>query len=233
VNIVSLGSRELFFWIAFLSRKDVSVTWKNIDWLNVQLWEYDTTVNDRVREVYLAAHKTLEKAFCARKSRHDEAIAKAKDEADAETAIQELMYAESRWEEQKQALAAMALSLLASVDKSFLDQIKGMFDQKHPPDAAGYAGNGHLRRQIAEYKARFNVDLEKINGFETIREAELARHCCVHNGGVPSADYLQQTKARLIGQDDRINTTPEILDVFIVELANFARELCSQMKALR
>jgi len=33
---------------------------------------------------------------------------------------------------------------------------------------------------VTEYNARFGVDLEQIECFETVREVELAHNCCVH-----------------------------------------------------
>lgn len=208
------------------------MAWHDIDWLQVQVREYETSINDLVREVYLAAYKALEKAFVARKAWHKAAITSAQDAAGADLAALELMYTENRWDEQRQALTTMALSLLASANKSFLDQIKALFNTKRPPNAGGYAGNGHLRKQIVEYKGRFNVDLEKIDGFKTVRETELARHCSVHNERQPTADYLQQTECRLIGQDGKINADPEILDKFFIELVTFARALYGHMKVV-
>jgi hypothetical protein len=209
------------------------VSWHDLDWLDVQVWEYETALNDRVRESYLAAHSVLEKTFNARKVWYEETMAKATGEVDAETASQQLMYTEQRWHEQKQALAAMALSLLAGLNKSFLDQLKGLFGKTHPPEPKGYAGKSQIHRQIAEYKVRFNVDLEKIKTFGSLREVELARHCCLHNEGELTPDYRQQTKCRLVGQDGKINMTPDLLDLFILELATFSKEISGELKVLR
>jgi hypothetical protein len=133
--------------------------WQNVNWLEVQNQEYETALNDRVREVYQAAHYTLKKALCARQSWYGEAMATAKEESDADAAAMHLMYAENRREEQQQSLATMALSLLAGSNKSFLDQVKEMFDAKHPKDPHGYKGGSQLQRQVAEYNARFGLNL--------------------------------------------------------------------------
>ena len=81
--------------------------------------------------------------------------------------------------EQTEALAAMALALLATLMKDFLKEQKRQMDKTHPPDAKGYPGKSELLRRVSEYKARFNIDLQKIEGFETVREVELARNCCL------------------------------------------------------
>jgi hypothetical protein len=143
------------------------------------------------------------------------------------------MYQEYRWDEQMQALAAMALSLLATSNKSFLDQLKGLFNIIRPPDKKGYRGKSQLQKQIAEYNGRFGVDLEKINGFETIREVGLARDCCLHNEGMLTEEYRQQTKQRLVDKYERISVNPKLLDTFLLEISQFSRELCAQMKDMR
>jgi hypothetical protein len=43
------------------------MTWKSLDWIDVQIWEYDNALNDRVREAYLAAYTVLQKSYLARK----------------------------------------------------------------------------------------------------------------------------------------------------------------------
>jgi hypothetical protein len=119
----------------------------------------------------------------------------------------------------------MALALLASLTKSLLDEQKGRnLNKTHPPDPKDYGRKGQpqLLKQIAEYKARFNVDLEKLDCFETVRgEVELARNCCLHREGVPTDDYLKLTKKRLLDERDNISITPEQLDSFIDELSCF------------
>ena len=88
----------------------------------------------------------------------------------------------------------------------------------------GITGNFLVR--VMQHKAG------EIEGFKTVRETELARHCSVHNERQPTADYLQQTECRLIGQDGKINAGPEILDKFFIELVTFARALYGHMKVV-
>jgi hypothetical protein len=175
-----------------------AMSWQNVDWLDVQVWDYKTALNDPVRKAYLAAHSVLEEAFRTTKARYQAEMKNAKDEAELELMSQEIMYEEFRWAEQQQALAAMSLTLLASTNKSFLDEMKAMFKKTHPPDAQGYKGGSQLHKQISEYGGRFGVDLETVKGFETVREVELARHCCVHNDGLLTEDYRQKTNHRLV-----------------------------------
>lgn len=140
---------------------------------------------------------------------------------------------EYRWGEQTQALAAMALTLTASANKSFLDQMKRLFSGTHPPDPKPYPGRSQLFKQISEYKARFGVELDKITAFETVREVELARNCCVHDEGRLSEDYSKQTRQRLVGTHGYIDITPDLLTTFLLEISEFARELSAQIKVVR
>jgi hypothetical protein len=209
------------------------VSWHDLDWLEVQVWDYQTALNDRVREAYLAAHSVLEKTFAAREKWYEQEMARAEDEANAEAAHEQLQSAEIRWHEQRQALAAMTFALLAIVNKSFLDGMKKFFDKTRAPDPKGYLGKSQLQRQAAEYMARFDVGLERIAGFESIREVELARHCCLHKEGELTDDYRHQTKQRFVAEDGRINLTAKGLDDLLLELGAFSKELCNCMKAVR
>jgi hypothetical protein len=108
-----------------------------------------------------------------------------------------------------------------------------LFDKTHASSPNGYPGRNQLQKQAAEYAARFDVDLEQIAGFESIREVELARHCCLHNEGKLTDDYSQQTKQRFVGEDGKINLTPTVLDGLLLDLAGFSKELFTRMKAIR
>jgi hypothetical protein len=66
-----------------------------------------------------------------------------------------------------------------------------------------------------------------------VREIELARNSCLHNEGVPETNYKQQTNCRLIGEQDKILITPQMLETFLVELAEFAKDAACKMKAVR
>src|SRR5437870_2515675 len=103
------------------------MTWRNIDWIDVEAREYETALNDLVRETYLAAHSVLDITFHARKSVYEETIASAPGELERAFADSQLMYTEQRWNEQKHTLTSMALSSMAVINKSFLDQVKQMF----------------------------------------------------------------------------------------------------------
>jgi hypothetical protein len=114
------------------------MTWRNIDWIDVEAREYETALNDLVRETYLAAHSVLGITFRARKSVYEETIVSAPGELERAFADSQLMYTEQRWNEQKHTLTSMALSSMAVINKSFLDQLKQMFDKTHSPDPQGY-----------------------------------------------------------------------------------------------
>jgi hypothetical protein len=128
----------------------------------------------------------------------------------------------------------MALTLLASRTKSFLNEQKSRnLDKSHPRKQERYAGSSELQRRVTEYKERFGVDLEKIEYFAAVREVELARDSCVHREGVPENDYLNKTAKRLLDEHGNINITPKLLDTFIAELSGFADALSKVMKEIR
>jgi hypothetical protein len=209
------------------------MSWQNLDWIDVEVWEYDTVLNDLIREPYLAAYSVLAKTYQARKANYEEEVNNAGSGAEVEAANQQLMYSDYRWDEQTRALAAMTIGLLASQNKLFLEGVKRLFDKLYPRNTKGYPGKSNLHKEIAEYKSRFGVDLCKLERFETIREVGLARDCCLHNDGVPTKEYRAQTGQRLVGHDDRIALTPELLDVLILEISAFSRDLSSKLKAVR
>jgi hypothetical protein len=210
------------------------MSWENIDWLDFELGEYQDSLNHRVHQAYNAAYRVLDDAYQAAKKKLEEDAKAPKDQEDFDLTSQIIDYEEHRWLEQQEALAAMALTLLASLTKSFLNEQKGRnLDKTHPPKQGRYAGSSELQRRITEYKERFDVDLEKIECFETVREVELARDSCVHQEGIPTEDYLKKTQKRLLDERDNISISPKILDTFIEELSRFADGLNKAMKAVR
>jgi hypothetical protein len=208
------------------------MVWINFDWLKYESEQFQESLNHRIRDAYLAAHSVLEKAYGETKEKLYGELNKATDEESHELTSQVIDYEEFRWIYQTEALAAMALTLLASQMKSFLDEQKQRFNKTHPPDPK-YAGTSELLKLATEYHARFNIDLERIEGFETVREVSLARNCCVHKGSIPSEDYKTQTKQRLLNNNGNISLTPEQLDSIIGELSQFANSLTGLLSAVR
>jgi hypothetical protein len=203
------------------------------DWLDLELGQYLDSLDRRVREAYRAAYSVLEREHRKGQEERQHDLDTATDEEDITLNREILSYEEGRWADQTEALAAMALALLASLNKSFLDEQKNRMNKMHPPAPNGYKGKSQLLKQVAEYGARFGVNLETIDGFETVREVELARHCCLHNEGVLTEDYEAQTKQRVVGDRGNIDMTPETLDLFIRELSEFADSLSDQMREVR
>jgi hypothetical protein len=101
-------------------------------------------------------------------------------------------------------------------------------NKTHPLEK-DYKKKKHLPRQIAEYNDRFKIDLTTVEGFETVREIELARHCCLHNQGSPTKHYKKQTAQRLLDTNGIINLTPDQLDSIIGELSQFGKSLNALM----
>jgi hypothetical protein len=210
------------------------MSWENVDWLDFDLGEYQDSLHRRVHQAYDAAYRVLDAEYQRAKKKLEEELKVHKDDEDFTLTSQIIDYEEYRWLEQQEALATMALTLLGSLTKSFLDEQKGRnLDKTHPPDKKGYGGGSELQRRVTEYHVRFGVDLEKIECFETVREVELARNCCVHREGKPNDDYLNKTQKRLLDERDNISISPKILDTFIEELSRFGDGLNKAMKAVR
>jgi hypothetical protein len=137
----------------------------NIDWIDIAVSGVRFSLNQRVSLAYMAAFSVLDKA-------HLEAIGLLKQQRDAAQSEEEYSSAvydcgdeDYRWAEQTQALAAMALTLIASTTKLFLDQMKKLFDKDCPRDPKGYPGKSELHRYVSEYKMRFGVDIDHIASF--------------------------------------------------------------------
>jgi hypothetical protein len=209
------------------------MTW-HFDWPDFELNDYQDSLHHRVQQAYAAAFRVLEEAYQKARKKLDEDLKASKDEEDFSLNSQIIDYEDYRWIEQQEALAAMALTLLASRTKSFLNEQKGRnLDKAFPRKKGRYAGSSELQRRITEYKERFGVDLEKIECFETVREVEVARDCCVHQEGIPTDDYLNKTQKRLLDERDNISITPKQLDTFIKELSRFGDALNKVMKGVR
>ena len=208
-------------------------------WLNFDLFKFEgqmfqESLNHRVRAAYHAAYSVLEKAHREKQEELYKQLNSITEDVDGEQRVlgeEVIGYEEIRWLEQREALAAMAMALLASLNKSFLDSQKRMLNKKHPATKT-YKGE-HLFRQIEEYGDRFKIDLTTVEGFETVREIELARHCCLHNESIPTKDYETQTARRLIGDDGLINVTPDQLDSIIGELSQFGKSLIIRLIEFR
>jgi aromatic ring-opening dioxygenase LigB subunit len=211
------------------------MTWLNFDLFKFEGQMFQDSLNHRVREAYLAAYSVLEKANGERQEELYKQLNSITEDVDGEQrALTEevIGYEEIRWLEQREALAAMAIALLASLNKSFLDAQKRMLNKTHPLEK-DYKGKRHLFRQIAEYNDRFKIDLTTVEGFETVREIELARNCCLHEGGSPDENYKTQTKQRFLDAHGIINLTPEQLDSIIGELSQFGKTLTARMSDVR
>lgn len=195
---------------------------------------FQESLNHRVREAYLAAYSVLEKAYGERQEELYKQLNSITEDVEGEQqalTTEVIGFEEIRWLEQREALAAMAIALLASLNKSFLDAQKRMLNKTHPADKT-YTRK-HLFRQIEEYSDRFKIDLTTVEGFSTVREIELARNCCLHKGGSPNEDYKAQTKQRLLDANGIINLTPEQLDLIIGELSQFGKSLVTLMSQVR
>jgi hypothetical protein len=130
------------------------MAWINFDWLKYESEQFQESLNHRIRDAYLAAYSVLEKAYGETKEKLEEQRKKATDAEDFDLTIQVIDYEDFRWIDQTEALATMALTLLASQTKSFLDEQKHRFNKTHPPEPK-YEGKSELLKLVTEYRARF------------------------------------------------------------------------------
>ena len=202
------------------------------DWIDVAVSDNHFSLTERVAPAYFAAYSLLNQKHLERTANLQQQLREVTSYEDHADVNGELMDEDYKWGEQTQALATMALTLIASTNKSLFDQMKRLFNSTHPPDAQAYKGSQMLK-QISEYKLRFGVNLENIIAFETVREVELARNCCVHDEGRLTDDYSKQTRQRLVGAHGRIDITPELLGSFLLEIDQFSRGLSTEMKIVR
>jgi hypothetical protein len=208
------------------------MTWLNFDLFRFEWQMFEDSLNHRVREAYLAAYSVLEKAYGERQEELYKELNTITEDPDGEyraLTTQVINYEKSRWMEQRKALAAMAIALLASQTKTFLDEQKIRWHKTHPADPKGYAGKSELLKLVTEYRARFDIDLEKIGGFDTVLEVALARNCCLHKGGLPDEDYTTKTKQRFLDDNGEISLKLEQLDSIIGELSQFGKSLNALM----
>jgi hypothetical protein len=84
-------------------------------------------------------------------------------------------------------------------------------------------------------------------GFEGVTEVVLARNSCIHNGGHPSPDYLDQTKRRLLEDVDEVSRflhpnlrndcfisfDLQILEKITSEISEFADSLHKSLNTVR
>jgi hypothetical protein len=103
------------------------------DWLDLELGQYLDSLDRRVREAYRAAYSVLEREHRKGQEERQHDLGTATDEEDITLNREILSYEEGRWADQTEALAAMALALLASLNKSFLDEQKNRMNKMHPP----------------------------------------------------------------------------------------------------
>jgi hypothetical protein len=204
-----------------------------LDLIDLMMTDYHSALNDRVREAYLAAYTVLERTHLARKGICEDYVEETENDEEFADANCDLSFENDRWSDQNEALAAMALTMIASLNKSFLDGIKRLFENSCPSDPKGCQAPSQLERRIVEYRSRFGIDLQTIPSLDTIREIELARNCCVHEGGKLTNDYVKQTRKRMAGENGYISMTQALLDQLLLEIADFSRTLCKQMKLIR
>lgn len=135
-------------------------------------------------------------------------------------------FLEREHRDQRRALSTMALTMLASLLESFLDEARTRLDPAVFPAAKKYPGDGVLLKRVSEFKARFLIDLTTLPGFDVVQEVVLARNSCVHEEGHPSEDYLSQTQHRFL----------EELDVFQMlnpKLKDSDRFICCEVNSLK
>jgi hypothetical protein len=172
---------------------------------------FETRLHRLVVEIYQLAKEQLDRVYEKEldDAKRDPNLA---EDPDAQYGYENYLKGERL--SQERALATMALAMLGPLVESFLDEARLRLDKQSFPAEKEYPGKSTLLKRVSEYKARFGIDLPSLAGFEAVREVVLARNSCIHNGGHPSADYLEQTKCRLLEEFDAATRIfhPELKD---------------------
>jgi hypothetical protein len=120
------------------------------DWPDFELNDYQDSLHHRVQEAYTAAFRVLEETYQQARKKLDEDLKASKNEEDFSLNSQIIDYEDDRWIEQQEALAAMALTPLASRTKSFLNEQRGRnLDKAFPPKQGRYPGSSGLQRDAS------------------------------------------------------------------------------------
>jgi hypothetical protein len=222
-----------------------------IDWFFEHEAEYFATrLQKLVLELHGFASERLDGVYSKEieEAERDEAL-------DANDCADYQRYLRGEQINQQRALSTMALTMLACLIESFLDEARTRMDQKAFPSAKKKKGKRKGKRKrtskslkwITEYKERFGIDLTRLTGFDALREVVLARNSCVHENGHPSADYLAQTRHRFLeevgdfqffdrnfkAKDRFIRCNVETLREIVVEVSEFAMALHTTLNDVR
>jgi hypothetical protein len=156
-------------------------------------------------------------------------------------------YLKGEQDSQQGALSTMALTMLASLIEGFFDEARTRLDVGRFPAQKTYSGDGILLKRVSEFRQRFGINLTSLRCFDSVREVVLARNSCVHKGGHPSADYLEQTSHRFLeeiggfqllhrrfrDEDRLIRCSVETLREVVAEVSQFATGLHAALNEIR
>lgn len=177
----------------------------------------------RLDKLVIEIHKLATEQLRAVYATESEAASKDLDPDDL-ASYESFLEGEHR--DQQRALSTMALTMLASLVESFLDEARTRLDQTTFPAANNYPGRSKLLKRVSEFKERFQIDLEAIPGFEMVQEVVLARNSCVHQEGHPSDDYLKQTRHRFLEE-------PDFFQMLMSGLGDKDRFICCDVNTLK
>lgn len=203
------------------------MVWLNFNWLTWNSEQFGRRLDDIVRPVYASG---LER-FTAECLRSKAELSSAEASLDQQELSSYLDWVDEEFRQRCVALSAMVLSLLARDLTSYLDELLRTMGRQFTTDQT-FRQRSRLLRQVAEYHARFAIDLEAGTHFETVREIVLARNDALHRDSVPQPDYLGLTSRRLVDEAGELNLTPELLDRLIAESKIFASWIAGQLSAL-
>lgn len=203
---------------------------QNFNWIHIQSDVYGMDMDVTVQHTFNLMYDDLKKS-------HDGILdAMYQRPVDEETNQDEfsalVRSMESAWLYEQRAIAAMALALMASRTITLLDVQKEFLNKTHPPDPNGYRFKSDLQTRENEYQKRFNIELSKIPGFDSVREVVLARNCCLHRQSEPDDNYLNLTAQRLLDPEGKVNLTPDTMAVLVGELKQFSDALAKSLDNL-
>jgi hypothetical protein len=193
----------------------------NVDLIALEANIFGRTLDGTVISIYSAAYEALANTF-------EKQCESLEGWSESDSGVSEGQYEDYITEEymiQIRALTTMTFTLMEAQLQGFLKANGAILARHFPTDKEQYGKKSWLLRIIAEYRERYGIDIEGLPGFETCREAVLARNSCVHAECEPNDDYMEQTARHFLGDDGLLVLNQETLTHAIDNLKRFASAL--------
>ena len=126
------------------------------------------------------------------------------------------------------ALATMIFTLIAREITLHIDTVTAALNRAFPSTTPP---SRKFPKQVAEYKARFAIDMTRGPYFQSLQEIILARNDAIHAENA-AKEYLTQTNRRLIDEAGQVTLTPELLQQIATETKAFVNWLADVVTEL-